>query len=135
LAASFFAKKKAARLGSVRGLVLALGFFFTGLGFLGGLLPVLPSTPFFLLAAYFFSRSSPRLEAWLLSLPRVGALIRDYREGRGMSRRTKAWAALLILLGTGFSLSRLSHPGAWALLLGLVAYALYFIWKRVPTQA
>jgi uncharacterized membrane protein YbaN (DUF454 family) len=51
-----------------------------------------------------------------------------------MSRGTKAWATLLILLGAGFSLLRLSHPGAWALLLGLVAYALYFIWKRVPTQ-
>jgi len=118
----------------VRGLALVLGLFFTGLGFLGSLLPVLPSTPFFLLAAYFFSRSNPRLEAWLLSLPKVGPLIRDYREGRGMSRGTKAWATLLILLGAGFSLLRLSHPGAWALLLGLVAYALYFIWKRVPTQ-
>ena len=118
----------------MRGLALVLGFFFTGLGFLGSLLPVLPSTPFFLLAAHFFSRSNPRLEAWLLSLPRVGPLIRDYREGRGMSRGTKAWATLLILLGAGFSLLRLSHPGAWALLLGLVAYALYFTWKRVPTQ-
>ena len=123
-----------ARLDPVRGLALTLGFFFTGLGFLGSLLPVLPSTPFFLLAAYFFSRSNPRLEAWLLGLPKVGSLIRDYREGWGMSRGTKAWATLFILLGAALSLLRLSHPWVQALLVGLVAYALYFIWKRVPTQ-
>ncbi|GAB5602696.1 YbaN family protein [Thermus sp. FJN-A] len=114
---------------------LSLGFVFTGLGFLGALLPVLPATPFFLVAAYFFSKSHPRLEAWLLSLPQVGPLVRNYRAGRGIPRRTKLLATGMALAAAAFSAYRLPHPLGQAAVLLLIAYGLYFIWKRVPTSA
>ncbi|AFV76104.1 hypothetical protein Theos_1054 [Thermus oshimai JL-2] len=118
----------------MRRFTLLLGFLFTGLGFLGSFLPVLPATPFFLLAAYFFSRSSPRLEAWVLNLPQVGPVVRDYRAGRGIPLRAKALATALALLGAFLSLLRLPHPLAQALVVGLIAYGVYFIWKKVPTK-
>lgn len=112
----------------------SLGLFFTGLGFLGLFLPVLPATPFFLVAAYLFSRSHPRLEGWLLSLPRVGSLIQGYRAGRGIPKRVKLLATGLAVGAAVFSLLRLPNPMGQALVAGLVAYGVYFLWKRVPTQ-
>ncbi len=122
-------------LNTVRLAYMSLGLLFTGLGLLGTLLPILPSTPFFLIAAYLFSRSHPRLEAWLLSLPQVGPLVKNYREGRGIPRRTKVLATALALGAAGISIYGLPHIlGQMALLL-LIAYGIYFIWKQVPTLA
>jgi len=121
-------------MGWMRWMALGLGFFFTGLGFLGSFLPILPATPFFLLAAYFFARSDPRLEAWLLNLPQVGLVIRDYREGRGIPYGTKVLATLLAFSGALLSLLRLPHPLGQALVVGLIAYGIYFIWRKVPTK-
>ncbi len=111
-----------------------LGLVFAGLGFLGVFLPVLPATPFFLVAAYLFSRSHPRLEAWLLSLPQVGPLIRDYRAGRGVPLGTKILATHLALAAALFSTYHLSYPLAQGLVGLLVAYGIYFLWKQVPTK-
>ncbi|BCP67323.1 hypothetical protein TthHB5018_d26170 (plasmid) [Thermus thermophilus] len=122
-------------LGIVRLAFLGLGLLFTGLGFLGALLPILPSTPFFLIAAYLFSRSHPRLEAWLLSLPQVGPLVKNYREGRGIPRRTKVLATALALGAAGISIYGLPHIAGQVAVVLLIAYGLYFIWKRVPTLA
>ncbi|WP_243090243.1 YbaN family protein [Thermus neutrinimicus] len=114
---------------------VGLGLLFTGLGFLGAFLPILPSTPFFLIAAYLFSRSHPRLEAWLLSLPQVGPLVKNYREGRGISKKTKVLATALALGAAGISAYGLPHPAGQVAVLLLIAYGLYFIWSRVPTLA
>lgn len=76
-------------LNPLRPLWLLLGFFFVALGFIGAAVPGMPSTVFFVLAAYFFSRSSRRFLNWLLSLPKVGPLVRDYRSGLGMPRKAK----------------------------------------------
>ncbi|MEZ4605877.1 MAG: YbaN family protein [Deinococcales bacterium] len=62
-----------------------LGLFFTCLGFIGAFLPIMPSTVFLLIAAYFFARSSPRFYNWLLNHPVFGQLIRDWRRGLGNS--------------------------------------------------
>ncbi|WP_243028211.1 YbaN family protein [Thermus albus] len=112
---------------------LVMGLLFTGLGFLGALLPILPSTPFFLVAAYLFSRSHPRLEAWLLSLPQVGPLVKNYREGRGIPKKTKIWATALALGAAGISVYGLPHILGQVAVLLLIAYGVYFIWRRVPT--
>jgi uncharacterized membrane protein YbaN (DUF454 family) len=80
----------------VRYLLLTCGWLAVALGTVGIALPVLPTTPFVLLAAACFVRSSERLHDWLLSSPRFGPPIRDYLEGRGLTARTKALALVML---------------------------------------
>jgi hypothetical protein len=63
------------------------------LGFVGVFLPVLPTTPFLLVAAWAFARSSPRLSAWLEAHRRFGQFLRDWREHRAIPVRAKLLAA------------------------------------------
>jgi uncharacterized membrane protein YbaN (DUF454 family) len=72
-------------------------------GIVGILLPLIPTTAPLLLAAGLFARSSPRLERWLLSSRLLGPYIRNYREGRGMTRRHKIWTIAMLWIGIGVS--------------------------------
>lgn len=82
------------------------------MGALGALLPLLPTTPFLLLASFFFVRSSPRLHAWLLGNRLFGPFLRDWNRYRGVSRRVKLTAVGMILLVGGASAAsgRLPYP-------------------------
>lgn len=118
----------------VRPLWVALGLALTGLGFLGLLLPGLPGTVWFVLAAAAFSRGDERWEAWLLSRPVVGDLVRDFRSGAGMPLRAKVLACACIVLAVSFSLGRipvLAGQVTWALV-GLAGIG--YITLRVPTK-
>lgn len=70
-------------------LFISLGLLATGLGILGIFLPLLPTTPFLLLAAYLFSSSSPKLHNWLLKSKYLAEYINHYRNGGGVSRSIK----------------------------------------------
>jgi len=70
-------------------LLIGLGMLCVALALLGLFLPVLPTTPFLLLAAFLFARSSERALRWLLNNPWFGAIIRNYRAGRGMTLLNK----------------------------------------------
>ncbi|MGI9643298.1 MAG: YbaN family protein, partial [Acidimicrobiia bacterium] len=64
------------------------GLVCVGIGALGIVVPGLPTAPLFILAAWCFSRSSPRLERWVLGLRGIGPMIADHRAGLGMPRRS-----------------------------------------------
>lgn len=67
------------------------------LGFIGIPLPLLPTTPFLLLAVFCFARSSPRLRDWLVHHPRFGPPIRNWRERGAISRKNKTLAAIAMI--------------------------------------
>jgi hypothetical protein len=71
---------------------LLLGLLALAVGVIGVAVPLLPSTPFFILAAAAFARSSPRLEAWLLAHPQIGPGLVAWRARRAIARPAK-WAA------------------------------------------
>jgi uncharacterized membrane protein YbaN (DUF454 family) len=84
-----------------RWLWIGLGLLFVGLAYLGSVLPVLPTTPFLLLASGCFARSSPRLHRWLRRTPYFGHLIRDWEDHRGIRPRVKAFAVCMVVLVVG----------------------------------
>lgn len=119
----------------LRPLWVLLGFVFVALGFVGIALPMMPATVFFVLAAWCFSRSSPRFLTWLLELPVVGPLVRDFRAGLGMPRRAKLVAVTMIVLAVSWSAWRFIP--VWPGRIGWVAVGLIGVWyilARVPTR-
>jgi len=86
-----------------RFLYAAAGILSLGLAVAGVFLPVLPTTPFLLLAAAAFARGSPRLEAWMLGHRLFGRMIRDYRERRGIRLGVKIFALSALWVTIGLS--------------------------------
>lgn len=78
----------------------ALGFLFLGLAILGVVLPVLPTTPFLLLSAWFFARSSEKWHSWLLQNATFGPIIRNWETSRCINCRTKI-VSIMLMLGVG----------------------------------
>ncbi len=72
-----------------RHLYLLAGLTALGLGAIGIILPLLPTVPFVILAAFCFARSSPRLEAWLVEHESFGPHIMNWREGRAITKKGK----------------------------------------------
>lgn len=117
-----------------RHLYLVGGWLCLGLAFLGVFLPLLPTTPFVLLAAVCFSRGSERLYQWLLAQPTFGPLICDWQQ-RGVIRLrvkvlTTTLMALLLSYPLGFGPVPLWAKGAMVL---VGVSVLSFIWSR-PSQ-
>ena len=83
---------------------VALGCGAVALGTLGIFVPGLPTVGFFVLAAWAFSRSNPRLEQWVLDRPGVGPMVRDHRAGLGMPRRAKVLAISMLAVSCTISI-------------------------------
>ena len=98
-----------------RRLWVIAGGFALGVGVVGIVVPLLPTTPFLILAAYCFSRGSRRLHDWLLNHRTLGPPIRDWREHRAVSGKAKLSA--MIAIACLFALSVFLEAPDWALAL------------------
>jgi uncharacterized membrane protein YbaN (DUF454 family) len=86
-----------------KSILIIVGLLAVGLGIVGVFVPLLPTTPFLLLAAACFLRSSPFLYDWLMQHKWFGAYIRNYHEQRAMTLRAKIGVLSLLWLAIGYS--------------------------------
>lgn len=115
---------------------MALGFLMVALGVVGAFLPLMPTTIFLILAAWFFGRSSPRLESWMLNHPRFGQTLRDWRTQGAMPRRAKIMACGGMIFGYGL-LWFIAKPGIWfAAIAGvlMIVCAVYIVTRPEVTR-
>jgi uncharacterized membrane protein YbaN (DUF454 family) len=102
------------------------------LGVIGIVVPVLPTVPFLLVAAWAASRSSPRLHRWLLTHPRFGRPLRDW-EDAGVVPRGAKWLATLMVSVSGIATAIIA-PAGWRpavfLALAVMAVILVWLWRR-----
>lgn len=119
--------------GFVRHVFIALGFVALLLGFVGIFLPILPTTPFILLAAAFFARGSERFHSWLLQHRITGPLLVDWYEHRSLGVSVKRWAYLLTILSFTSSILLVEPWAIKLLLLMLFLILMYFLW-RIPVR-
>ncbi len=112
----------------------ALGWFLVVLGFIGALLPVMPTTIFLIGAAGCFTRSSPRFEAWLLDHKWFGPPLRNWRERGAIPARAKA-LALTSMAGGFLIFVATLHPALWLATLvgGAILACAIFVGTR-PSQ-
>lgn len=116
-----------------RWLLLALALLSLGLGILGIFLPVLPTVPFILLAAWAASKSSPRLSHWLENHRWFRQHLKDWRRS-GTVRRPAKWAATVTMTVSGAATLWLLRANMTSLLVvAMMACVLAWLWKR-PEQ-
>jgi uncharacterized membrane protein YbaN (DUF454 family) len=102
-------------------------------GIVGIFLPLLPTTPFVLLAAFCFSRGSQRCETWLLQHSRFGPMVRDWRAHRAVPLRAKQLATLMMAFGSAWAWWAMPPGLRWLPALLCVGVALW-LWS-LPTAA
>ena len=95
----------------------AVGVLFLVLGALGAILPLLPTTPFILVSAWCFARSSPRMHAWLLSSGTFGPILRNWEANRCVPLRAKI-TALVMMIGVGGTSIVFAVPPGWPRIAG-----------------
>lgn len=89
---------------SLNAIYVVLGFIFLSLGVIGIFLPLLPTTPFIILSAYFFSKGQKRLHNWLLTLPKIGMIINDWEQYGVISKKSKILASIMIIVLFSYTL-------------------------------
>ena len=117
-----------------------LGFVFLGLGALGVVLPLLPATPFILLAAACFARSSEKWHQWLLASETFGPMIMNWEKSRCISCRVKLIGVTSMLLVGGYSIFyavesfNLRIAGGLLLLIGLITIGFIKTCNKRPAE-
>jgi uncharacterized protein len=116
-----------------RTLYLVAGFVSLILAVIGIVLPILPTTPFVLLAAACFARSSKRFHDMLLANRVTGPIIHEWTEHRSIPRRVKRWVYFLLALSFGSSILVMPSPRYQGMLALLGAVLAVFVW-RIPVR-
>lgn len=115
----------------MRHLFAAAAALCLGLGALGAFLPVLPTTPFVLLAAYFLSKGHPEWHARLRASRSFGPVIRDWEDRGAVSMRAKTLASVVMAALAALMWSSAGMPAALkAAILAVEGAVLVFIWSR-----
>jgi Uncharacterized protein conserved in bacteria len=113
---------------------LSLGWLLVTIGVIGAFMPVLPTTPFLIMAVACFARSSPRLEAWLLEHPRFGKPLRDWREKGAVPRRAKIAAVVMMMISYAIFWFVTSPPALRAAIVAaiMIVPAIYVVTRPEP---
>ncbi|MBQ8994426.1 MAG: YbaN family protein [Oscillospiraceae bacterium] len=123
-----------------KGVLVAVGCLSLVLGVVGVVLPVLPTTPFLLITAYCFARSSERLNRWFLGTKLYKNHLESYVKKEGMKTSTKAGIIVSCTLLMGFGFFMMARKGIWIpcgiLAVVWLAHLYYFIFrvKTIPTR-
>lgn len=123
-----------ARSAPVRALLVGIGTISLVLGVIGILVPILPTTPFLLLAAACYARASERLYGWLLGQPSLGPIVVEWRRSRSLPPGVKARALLAVAVTFGLSIV-LVDVLLLRLGLALCAIVVSTFLLRIPTAA
>ncbi|MCB1246659.1 MAG: YbaN family protein [Acidimicrobiia bacterium] len=113
----------------VRIVLMALGWLWVGIAFVGILVPGIPTTGPIILAAFLFSKSSERFDNWLTSNRYFGSIVRDWRAGTGFTVRAKVIAMIAITVSFGittwfFLTNAYVRATLWAVAVGVAAFIL-----------
>ncbi len=104
------------------------------IGGIGVVIPGLPTTVFFIIAAWAFSKSNPRLEAWVLGLPTIGPMVQDHRDGLGMPARAKVLAIGMIVVFAGLSVWTVDRLVIKAAIGSVALIGIGYIALHIPTK-
>lgn len=108
----------------------SLGLLSVAIGLIGIVLPLVPTVPLMILAAFFFARSSERLHTWLITHPTFGPSIQDWQERGAISAKGKRIATLSIVVVFGISLIMGLRPLILIIQGVTLGAVLLFIWTR-----
>jgi len=111
----------------------AAGVLAVLLGILGLFLPLLPTTPFLLLASWCFARGSDRLHRWLLSHRVFGAYLRNFEAGRGIPLKAKIVATVMLWASMLYAMRRFDTPAIPILMVLTGACVSLYLWRFLPT--
>jgi uncharacterized membrane protein YbaN (DUF454 family) len=112
-----------------RSVLICLGWLAVALAALGVVLPLLPTTPFLLLAAWCFARSSPRFHYWLLYRSWFGSYLRHWQQHRALPPGMKIRAALVIVVTFAVSLVLVKIVWVRIILLMMMTFLLVMMWR------
>lgn len=117
-----------------KGVLISCGWFFIALGAIGVILPILPTTPFLILALGCFAKSSPRFHQMLLNNRWFGPALKEWEATHRMSRQTKKRSTLMIIATFSISILILSgRPYLQVMLISCAAILLFFLWRIKET--